>query len=97
MKSNVYLVVYEKGYGNKIKEDPLFKHLIVDATNDEQSATVRQISLPFENDPKCMEMQKKYPQCFTYFIDLGEVWVFHIQYVNQNYDLENATLHYVWR
>ena len=56
MEPNVYLVVYEKGDGNKIKKDPLFKCFIVDATKDEQSASVRQISLPFDNDPKYMEM-----------------------------------------
>ena len=56
VEPNVYLVVYEKGDGNKIKKDPLFKCFIVDASKDEQSASVRQISLPFDNDPKYMEM-----------------------------------------
>ena len=54
VKSNVYLVVYKKDYGNKIKEGPPHKHFIVDATKDEQSASVRQISLPFDNDPKSL-------------------------------------------
>ena len=71
MEPNVYLVVYKKDYDNKIKEEPLFKHFIIDATKDEQSASIRQISLPLGNDPKSMEMQKKYPKILAYFIDLG--------------------------
>ena len=98
MKSNVYLVVYQKGDGNEIKEeDPLFKHFIVDAGKYEQSASIRQISLPFDNDPKSIEMQKKYPHTLAYFIDLGEVWVFRIEYKNQKYETEFAALHYVRR
>ena len=97
MEPSVYLVVYEKGDGNEIKEDPLFKHFIVDASKDEQSAPIRQISLPFDNDPKIMEMQKKYTRCLSYFIDLGEVWVFRIEYKNQKYETEFAALHYVRR
>ena len=72
VEPNVYLVIYQKGFDNKIKEeDPLFKFFIIDATIDEQSASVRQISLSFDNNPKYMEMKKKYPFCCSYFIDLG--------------------------
>ena len=82
MEPNVYLVVYKKVDGNKIKEDPPQKCFIIDETKDEQSASVRQISLPFDNDPKIIEMQKKYTNCLSYFIDLGEVWVFRLEYHN---------------
>ena len=78
VEPNVYLVTYKKDWGNIIKEEPLFKRFIVDATKDEQSASVRQISLPFDNDPKEMQMQKEYPYCSSFFIDLGEVWVFRL-------------------
>ena len=57
MESNVYFVIYQRGE-NKINEGPLFKCFIVDATKDEQSASVRQISLPLNNDPKTIEMLK---------------------------------------
>ena len=75
VEPNVYVVVFKTRSGNKIKEDPLFKCFIVDASKDEQSASIRQIILPFYND-KVMEIQKEYPNCLTFFIDLGEVWVF---------------------
>ena len=98
MEPNVYLIIYQKGRHNKIKEDPLLKCFIIDATKDEQSAPIRQISLPFDNDPKCMEMQKKYPNCCDdYFIDIGEVWVFRLEYENEDLDIESVALHYVRR
>ena len=98
MEPSVYLVVYQKGDGNEIKEeDPLFKHFIVDAGKDEQSASIRQINLPFENESKNKEMQKKYSFCLSFFIDIGEVWVFRLQYQNKNYETEFAALHYVRR
>ena len=70
VEPNVYLVVCKKGRDNKIKE-PIFKCFIINETKDEQSASVRQISLPFGDDIKTKEMEKKYPYCLTYFIDLG--------------------------
>ena len=98
MEPNVYLIIYKKGYDNEIKEDPLFKCFIINATKDEQSASVRQISLPFDNDPKYMKMNKKFPNCTTYFIDLGEVWVFRIEYKNNIFQgSESVALHYVRR
>ena len=54
---NVYLVVYREKFFNKIKDDPPFKCFIVDATKDEQSASVRQISLPVYNDFKNIQIQ----------------------------------------
>ena len=71
MEPNVYLVTCKKGDNNKIKEEPLFKHFIVDATKDEKSASFCQINLPFDKDSKNMEMQYKYPLSSNYFIDLG--------------------------
>ena len=44
-----------------------------------------------------MEMQKKYPYFYSYFIDLGEVWVFRFDYKNEKYETEYTALHYVWR
>ena len=82
VEPNVYLMVYKKDCGNASKEDPFFKHFIVDANKDEPSASVHQISLPFNNDPKFIEMQKKSQYCYSYFINLGEVWVFRIHYKN---------------
>ena len=97
MEPNIYLVVYKKDYGNKIEEEPLLKCFIIDETKDEQSASVRQISLPFDNDPKIIEMQKKYTNCLSYFIDLGEVWVFRLKYRNEKFETKSVVLHYVWR
>ena len=34
VEPNVYLVTCKKGDNNKIKEEPLYKHFIVDATKD---------------------------------------------------------------
>ena len=42
-------------------------------------------------------MQKKYPHCFSYLIDLGEVWAFRICYTNKSFKAESALLHYVRR
>ena len=98
MEPNIYVVVFEKIYENKSKEDPLLRYFIIDATKDEQSATVRQISLPFDNDPRIMEMNKKYSSCFSYFFDLGEVWVIRICYMNNIFEgSESVALHYVRR
>ena len=52
LEPNVYLVVYGNINAKQLKEYPLFKYFIVDASKDEQSASIRQISLPFVNDPK---------------------------------------------
>ena len=92
---NVYIIVSKKSYGNKIKEDPLFKCFIVDASKNEQSASISQINLPFYNDPKSMEMEKEYPYCKTYFFDLGDVWVFSHHYKNEKWKTESVALHYV--
>ena len=82
MKSNLYLVVYKKENRKQLKEDTLFKCFIVDATKDEQSASIHQISHSFDNDPKIMKMQKEYPYCYSSFIDLGKVWAFRLEYAN---------------
>ena len=42
-------------------------------------------------------MQKKYPHCSSYFIDLGKVWVFRICYTNKSFKAESAALHYIRR
>ena len=42
-----------------------------------------------------MEMQVKYPNCYTYFIDLGNVWVFRLVY--RNWERESVILYYVRR
>ena len=42
-------------------------------------------------------MQKKYPYCSSFLIDLGEVWVFRFDYKNEVYDQKHVTIHYVWR
>ena len=42
-------------------------------------------------------MQKKYPHCFSYLIDMGEVWAFRICYTNKDWKTESALLHYVRR
>ena len=95
MEPNIYVVVFEKIYGNKSKEDPLCKYFIIDATKDEQSASIS--SLTFDNEPRIVEMEKKYSSCFSSFFDLGEVWVFRIEYKNKNYEREYIVLHYVRR
>ena len=50
---NVYLVIYQK-VDNTINEGPFHKHFIVDARKDEKNASIRQISLPFDNEPKSL-------------------------------------------
>ena len=95
MEPNIYVVVFEKIDEHKSKEDPLCKYFIIDATKDEQSASIS--SLTFDNEPRIVEMEKKYSSCFSSFFDLGEVWVFRIEYKNQKYETEFAALHYVRR
>ena len=95
MEPNVYFVTYNKNHGKKLIEDPLHLHFVVDARKDEQGASVRQISLPFDNDPKEMELQIKNPYCFTYLIDIGEVWVFRIEYHNEDMEIVYVALHYI--
>ena len=41
------LLRIKKKINQKFEEGPLFKYLIVDASKDEQSASIRQIDLPF--------------------------------------------------
>ena len=47
VKPHVYLITYQKKINQKFEEGPLFKYFIVDASKDEQSASIRQIDLPF--------------------------------------------------
>ena len=47
VEPHVYLVIYQKNNNKKFEEGPLFKYFIMDARNDEQSASIRQIDLPF--------------------------------------------------
>ena len=44
-----------------------------------------------------MEMQMKCRDCNTFFFDLGEVWVFRLEYKNENWRTEYIALHYVRR
>ena len=40
-------------------------------------------------------MQKIYPYCWTYFIDIGNVWVFRFEYRSKFFSIKYAALHYV--
>ena len=43
-------------------------------------------------------MQNKYCHCYSYFFDLGEVWVFRICFMNNIFQgSESVALHYVRR
>ena len=44
-----------------------------------------------------MEMQKKYPHCYSHLIDLGDVWVFRLEYKNQYWETESASFLYIRR
>ena len=42
-------------------------------------------------------MQNKYSYCYSYFTDLGNLWVFCLHYKNENWETESLVIHYVRR
>ena len=52
IEPNIYLIISQKNNNQKLKGGPLFKQFIVDASKKELSASIRQLTLPFDNDPK---------------------------------------------
>ena len=48
VKPNVYLVSYQKRASDYASKNPPQKHFIVDASKNELSASISQISLPFD-------------------------------------------------
>ena len=51
IEPDIYQIIYKKNFDKKSNEDEFLRHCIVDARKDEQSALVREFSLPFELVP----------------------------------------------
>ena len=45
-------------------------------------------------DPKIIEMKKQYPRTYTFLFDLGYTWICHMEFTDQNYDIQYAALYY---